>query len=141
MIAPAVMIPTTASADTWKPSRCSCCDSAGSIRPMVAGTIKATMNAEIVAPVAWPISRVVSSIPDANPRASVGSVLITVALFTVLKMFVPTEIGNSRSGSNQNDTEPANIASSTNPDRDRQHARRPKQPGVELVVHEPRNGR
>ena len=69
------------------------------------------------------MSRVVSSIPEANPRFSVGNVLITVALFTVLNMLVPTEIGNSRIGKSQMETVPANSASSTNPDAmDSMHA-------------------
>ena len=42
--------------------------------------------------------------------------LITVALFTVLNMLVPTDIGNSSNGSNQKFTDPANSANSTNPD-------------------------
>ena len=58
---------------------------------------------------------VVSSIPEAKPRCSVGSVLITVALFTVLKMFVPKDMGSNNSGNNQKLTLAANTASNTNP--------------------------
>ena len=79
------------------------------------GRTMAKMIEEMVAPAACPRSRVVSNIPDANPRCSVGRPLITTALFTVLKMLVPKEIGSSNNGSSQKLTLAANTASNTKP--------------------------
>ena len=68
---------------------------------MPAGKARASTAAAVVAPRACPISRVVSSIPDAAPLCLRGSEFITVALLIGLNMFVPTEIGIIRSGRTQ----------------------------------------
>ena len=70
---------------------------------------------EMVAPVAWPRSLVFSSMPEANPRRSVGRVFVIVALFTMLKALVPKEVSSNSSSTSQKLTLVAKTANNTNP--------------------------
>ena len=89
--------------------------SVGRWRETSAGKVMAITMVAIVAPTAWPKSRVVSSIPEAKPRCSTGNALITVALLTVLKALVPTETGNNKKGMTHTGAGPEKRPSSTNP--------------------------
>ena len=82
---------------------------------MPAGKTMASVVAATVAPRACPNSRVVSSMPEANPRFSSGSESMTVALFIGLNIDVPMDIGIISKGIPHMGTDPENMPSIKNP--------------------------